>query len=291
MEAGQAADAQRSFEAAARADPKSAAAANYVGRALIAQGKWDDALPWMEKAVALEDTSAAYHLWLGRALGQKAAQANIISKGMLAPKVREQFERAVALDPELLDAREDLLSFYIRAPAIMGGGIDKAMVQAGEIKKRHALRGHSAFATIYASEKKPEKVEAEWLAAIRDLPAAPEPRYLLGLHYQGQKRWEDALRLFEEATPLEKDRSTSLYQIGRNAVLSGLHLDRGAEALQKFLAQPERKGEAPHAWAHYRLGQIRLKQGKKDVARQEFETTQRLDPKHPEVAKALKDLK
>ena len=92
-------------------------------------GDWDQGISACEKAVALAPSNSRYHMWLGRVYGEKADAANFLSAASLAGKVRNEFEAAVRLDPNNVDARSDLGEFYLEAPGIVGGGRDKAEAQ------------------------------------------------------------------------------------------------------------------------------------------------------------------
>ena len=63
----------------------------------------------------------------------------------LARKVKKQLETAVALNPDNLDARSDLLDYYLQAPPLVGGDAAKARAQAQEITKRNAEEGRKAW--------------------------------------------------------------------------------------------------------------------------------------------------
>lgn len=49
--------------------------------------------------------------------------------------MKSAWEKAVQLDPKTVDARESLIQYYLQAPAIAGGSVDKAIEMATEIKK------------------------------------------------------------------------------------------------------------------------------------------------------------
>src|SRR5262249_27349815 len=119
-----------------RDDPGDPRAAYYLGRALMAEDDLEAARPWFEKAAELDPGSSEKHQWLGRCLGFIAARGNLFRQTSIAPKIKRAFERAVELDPDNVEARLDLLEFYIQAPGIMGGSHEKARAQAGEIARR-----------------------------------------------------------------------------------------------------------------------------------------------------------
>ncbi len=60
---------------------------------------------------------------------------------------RAEFERAVQLDPTNVPARVDLAQYYTEAPAIMGGGLDKARQQAEQVAKYDLAKAHLILAS------------------------------------------------------------------------------------------------------------------------------------------------
>jgi hypothetical protein len=120
------------------------------GQTLYEQGKHDAAIEEFTAAVALEPSNSMAHLWLGRALGRRAEKANMLQAMLLVGKVRAEFEHAVALDPMNVEARSDLLEFYLEAPACFGGGLDKAEQQADAITKLDDAEGGRAHSLIAA---------------------------------------------------------------------------------------------------------------------------------------------
>src|ERR1700727_1771942 len=101
-------------------------AANFLlsGKDYFMLGDYKKATEFFEKAVALSPSNSDYELWVGRAWGRRAETSGWLTAGMHASKVRQCFERAVALDPHNHEAKNDLFSFYLDAPGFLGGGID-----------------------------------------------------------------------------------------------------------------------------------------------------------------------
>jgi Tfp pilus assembly protein PilF len=130
-----------------------------TGQTLLHQGNMDAAIAEFTAAVAAQPDSAIAHLWLGRALGRKIEKAGPLKAMRMVPDVRRAFERAVALDPNNVEARSDLLEFYLGAPRAFGGGIEKAQAQADAIATLDPAMGQRARALI--EEKiKPERGSA-----------------------------------------------------------------------------------------------------------------------------------
>src|SRR5262245_47112327 len=128
--------------------PTDAAAAFYLGRSYFNQEYYEEAVRWLERAVLLDGRNSDYHLWLGRAYGYLAQRVSFLWQCPLARKVRAHFEKAVKLNPDNLAARADLVEYYLKAPRILGGGKEKAEVQAHEISLRNLDEGLRAWDMI-----------------------------------------------------------------------------------------------------------------------------------------------
>src|SRR6266852_1831245 len=125
-----------------------------AGRAALDRRDSDQAIAQFEKTVAQQPNSAEAHYYLGVAYAQKAEAANMLSQMSLAKKAKDAWARAVELDPNSFNARLRLIEFYVSAPAMAGGGEDKAMELAEDAKKRDAFDGHRAYWRIYTIQKK-----------------------------------------------------------------------------------------------------------------------------------------
>lgn len=250
-------EAQQAFEALALKDPENADIQFYLGRLALQRDDPAKAVVYLEKAVALVPGDSRFHLRLGDAYGRSAQKAGLFSKMGLAAKCRAEYEKAVELDPKSLDARLSLLGFYQQAPAIAGGGLDKAHIQAEEIKKLDANRGRIAVAGLYVVEKKYDLAFAE----------------------------------FETALQLDPADYAALFQTGRLAAITGEKLDRGLATLRQCLAQTPPEGQPGHAAAHWRIGNILEKKGDQPGARAAYEAALKVDPKFPQAIESLQKLK
>jgi tetratricopeptide (TPR) repeat protein len=118
------------------------------GRAALDRRDPQTAVILLEKAVAQNRANAATHYLLGVAYGTLAEKADVFRRASLARHTRDEFERAVRIDPDNLDARFALVEFYSMAPRFLGGSRQKALQQAEEIRKRDPKAGESAFAFL-----------------------------------------------------------------------------------------------------------------------------------------------
>jgi len=283
-------EAKPAFEAVLKRDPRNAEAHYYLGRIAFASQAFDTAAERFQSAADITPNSSNYHMWIARAYAQKAIKASNIKRAFLAPTIKREYEKAVALDPRNLDAHFDLARFYVLAPGIMGGSTEKAKTQAEEVKKLDPLQGHQCYAMIYEELEQPELAMKEYAAALKEFPDDRRTAFMVGQFYQNRGKFDEAFEVFERRAKLQPPDAGALYQIGKTAILSGQRLDRGEECLRLYLkGQPT--GEEPSlAWAHYRLGMLLEKKGDRAGARTEYAETLRIQPDHPEAKKSLAKL-
>lgn len=287
FEARRYAEARTAFEAVAKSDANDARAAYYLGRIALVDGDAGKAQHWLERAVKLDGSNASYHHWLGRAYSREALRAGKFRQMKLAGRIRDEFKAAVALDPNDVEARSDLMQYYLVVPGVMGGSEDRAREQAAEIRKRNAFRGHLAEGAIAERKKDGAGAEREFTAATTAFPDSLQGSYVLASYYSRRNDWERAFAICDRLIS-QRDDAVAKYYFGRMASMSGQHLDRGAELLRQYLQRRPDDSDPSLASAHYRLGLIYEKQGKRDLAKQEFATTVQLDPKQTEAKEALK---
>ncbi len=290
FETGQYAEAKKFFQATAGDGAERVVGDYYLGRIAIATEDFDEAIRRLEQATAGAPSNSDYHLWLGRALGEKAFRASALKKPFLAGSIKDEFETAVELDPNSLDARTDLMRFYLMAPGILGGSIEKAKAQAAEVLKRDAARGHRLMARVHEEAKEFDQAEHEYLAAMQVTPGDKPTRYALGYFYQARENYDRAFETFEALVRADEAEWPAYYQIGRTGVLSGTNLDRAEQCLTIYIANVTASGNPTPAWAHYRLGMVYEKKGDKLRARRAYEAALQLQQDHKEAKAALKKL-
>ncbi|MGH8110187.1 MAG: tetratricopeptide repeat protein [Arenimonas sp.] len=279
-----------SADALTKAEPKNAEAWVLLARARLQANQADAAITAAEKAVKLAPNNSQSHFWLGNSYGSRIGQLGMFSQMSMAPKLRDAFEKTVALDPNNLDAREALLQFYLQAPAMIGGGKDKANLQVAEIAKRDPARGHLARAQVFMSEKNNAAALKSYEAAYAAKPSDKNIRMALGIGYQMTERWNDAFKHFRTWTTQDEKAGSAWYQIGRTSALSGLQLDEGIAALQKYLGMPHAANEPQNKNAYHRLGQLYAKLGKKAEAKAALQAALKLDPKFADAKTELAKL-
>ncbi len=251
-------------------EPAVAESYNLLCRAYLILDNWDASVSACEKAVKLEPGNSAYHLWLGRAYGEKAGHSSFITAAGLAGKVRSEFETAVRLDPRSVESRSDLADFYIEAPGIMGGGKDKAAAQAREIAKFEPSQAHLVTARIAEKKKEFGVAEAEYRTAIRLSGGSAGTWLSLAGFYHRTGRLPEMEAAIVHATDPRLNRPDVLMDAAQVLISAGRNLPGAAELLRRYLKSPAPVVDAPVFKAHYLLGTVLERQGDQEGALQQY---------------------
>ncbi|MFQ6032087.1 MAG: tetratricopeptide repeat protein, partial [Candidatus Zixiibacteriota bacterium] len=252
----------------------------------------DNSIKYGKKAVKLDDSQSDYHLWLGRAHGTQAQKGSKLKALFRARRAKKEFEKAVKLDSTNLEARFDLMQYYIAAPGIAGGDKKKAKKEAEIIEKMDPLLGAYAWARYWQKEKDLSKVESHLRKAVQlDTSSDYRATYWLGFVLQEQKKYPEAAQVFEKLYNQHPDQTGALYQIGRSYVFAKDSLEKAERCFKKYLQIEPKEGTPDWAAAHWRLGMVYDLQGKIDLAIAELEEALKLDPKNKTYKKTLRELK
>ena len=279
LQAGEADKALALLQSLPAADANGAEAHNLQCRVRYMLEQWDAAAKECEQAVRLDGENSNYHLWLGRALGEKADRASFLNAYSLAKQVRAEFEESVKLDPKNVKALSDLGEYYSRAPAVVGGGTDKAEGVAAQLDKVDPARAHELRGRIAEGRKDYETAEREYKAAVA---AGTHPAFqwvTLASFYQRRGRWSDmesAVRSDVSAAERDKHAGVALYDGA--SVLTSADRDTAlaAKMLEDYVASPAKAEEAPAFKALNRLAGLNEKLGDAADAKQERSEAQAL---------------
>src|SRR5579884_553299 len=195
-------------------------------QAALDRNDLQSAIDVLQKAVAATPDNAQAHYLLGVAYGKLALQSNLLRQATLAHRTRDEFQKAVDLDPDHVRARFCLVQYYTLAPNFMGGSIDVARQHAAEIAKRDPAWGHRAEAFIDGH----------------------------------LKDYTDAASELQQAVAADPSHMPTLFEVGHLAAVSGVDLQQGEKALEKYLSYKPGPGDPPHDQAMAYLEQIRQRE-------------------------------
>ncbi len=253
-----------------QANRQDAEAYHLLSRAYFMLQRWDDAISNGERATSLNPNESNYHMWLGRAYGEKADVSNFLTAIDLAKKVRQSFERAVQLDGGNVAARSDLAEFYVEAPGFLGGGKDKARAQAGVIMQSDPPSAHWILAIIAEKDKKYDVAEQEYKASLQASGMEAKRWLDIASFYKRRKRFDDMEQAIAKGVADPKGDKQVLYEAAELLNATGRNLPFAAQLLRRYISSGSPDPEAPFFQAHYLLGTILEKQGDHTGAAQEY---------------------
>ncbi|MDQ6830188.1 MAG: tetratricopeptide repeat protein [Gemmatimonadota bacterium] len=289
FEQGRYAEAKQILIAAQRTAP-TADGAYYLGRIAFAENDANAAVASLENAVKLEPKSSRAYGWLGRAYTLQLVSANKLRQLSLAGRVRGAFETAVALDPDNSEARYDLVRFFLTAPGLAGGSMDRARQHAAELAKHSPMYGHFAAAMIAEKDRDAARATSEWEAAAAAAPDSGAAYFNLASYYRRAKLWDEAWRTLDRYAARRPDDPELAYHVGSTGAQSGRQVERAERALRAYLARPWRPGTPTFSSAHLHLGELLERRGDRDGARREYQMALQLNPKNNQAKTALDHL-
>jgi tetratricopeptide (TPR) repeat protein len=287
LQEGRVDDAQNLLRATLAQSPADATAHQLLCRVFYAQDSADSAIHECELAVSYDPNglqASEHQLWLGRAYGLKARHAGPLAGFSLARKVHSSFERAVQLNPANAGALSDLGEYYIAAPSIVGGGIDKAQALATRMMPQFPAAAHRLLGRIAEANRDPVTAESEFkqtIASQRSPDAhgsAAEAWIDLAHFYQAHNRPDDALSAVKSA--LAADRTHGPVLVDAAGILTAAHRapDLAERCLRTYLASAGKSDAAPAFKVHLQLSRLLAARGDTADANKEVATAAALAP-------------
>jgi len=318
--------AQPLAEAAVKANPNDAEAAYLLSRIKMQRGDSDGALPLAERAATLQPKNVIYRTQVASVVGRQAQQASVFRQIGLGRRVKREAEAALAIDPNHLDALDIMMNFYLQAPSIIGGDKNQAKAILAKIKSLSPVDGLLADADQALEAKQPAKAGEFYRSAVNANPTHAGARRALANHLlvPEWRNLADAEMHARELVKLAPDRADSYatlafalaaqkkiadmdatiatatarvpenlypsYRAANGLLTAETELPRAEKFLRHYLTQEIEIGFPSHAAAHWRLGLVLEKQGRKADAVAELQQAVAADSKFEQARADLRRL-
>jgi tetratricopeptide (TPR) repeat protein len=259
-----------------------------------------------------------------------SASTGFLSRLSLARRFQAEAEATLQMDPRNVEVNTDLMQFYLEAPGMAGGDKAKASALADKVFKLDPAHGYVLKAQYAEHEHQPDEAaqfyqraaeaapndyeivataanfflnlenqkgfpQAEDLArrAEKLNPDRIETYNILSVLYVKQRRWPDLQTTLTESEHHVPDNLSPQYQAGKFILVTAAtdQFPLAEKSLRNYLTQPPEAGAPPLAAAHWRLGQILEKAGRRDEARKELQTAVQLEPNLKDAQQDLKRLR
>jgi len=259
-----------------------AEAHNLRCRVYLSEDLTDQAISECEAAVNAAPGNSSYHLFLGHAYGAKAERAGAFGGMGLAKKVHASFEKAVQLEPSNVHALSDLGEYYVEAPGIVGGGLDKAKKIAAQLQQYSPSRAHRLLAMIAEKTKDYATAESEY----KNAGSAPADLVALAGFYRKRGQTQAMLATINEAIAADKLHDGAIVDVASVLIHSQTSQKLAAQLLREYLASSAKSEETPAFAVHVRLGHLLAAEGNVAGAQQEFAAAHALARNYAPAIKA-----
>ena len=216
-------------------DDRDAAAYALLGKACFMDGQYKQAVAHLEAAVKENSLNSDYYDWLGRAYGRMAEESSLLSALGYARKTVHAFERAVELDPSNLEALSDVFEYYLQAPGMVGGGLDKAETVARRFASLNTAEGHWARARLAEKRKDFDAAEREYREAFAADPNEVGRALDLAAFLSSRGRYAESDGLFRTAQDNYPRSPKVLFARAASYVQSKRRLGEAEALLNRYL--------------------------------------------------------
>jgi tetratricopeptide (TPR) repeat protein len=128
------------------------------------------AIKLYEEAIKADPANAQLQTDYARALSVRINEVNFMAKGMIAGKMLKAYNTSVELNPDHIEGWIGLSRYYLNAPPIAGGSLEKATTYAHEVKKRLAWLGEVELGLITEKGGDKEAAATHFRAALEGNP-------------------------------------------------------------------------------------------------------------------------
>ena len=185
-----------------------------------ASAQRDAALAKLQACVKATPQIAACHYGVGAVTGVQVMTQGMMKAAFGIGQVRDEFAKALELDPLFFSARSGLVQFYLMAPGIAGGSVSKARDVAQGAVPRQPEYAKLLDAAILQYDDKPADAERllSGVQAGTDASLADELRgqwVSLGFGYLEAKQPAKARAVFERVTRDKADLVEGHYGLAR----------------------------------------------------------------------------
>jgi tetratricopeptide (TPR) repeat protein len=223
-----------------------------LGQCWYMLGDFKKATDALEKAAAMDTpgsmNASMIQTWLGRAWGRRAETSFALLAAGYATKSRQALEKAVLLNPGNTDALGDLCDFYIDAPGLVGGGLEKAAGLLPQFEKYDPVGAVLAQARIDEKKKQFADAEAHLRRAIEMGPGKVGLVLNLAQFLSRRGRYEESETVFRQAANVAPDSPRILYARAESYIGAKRNLDQARDLLKRYLAATNLTPDDPSRW-------------------------------------------
>jgi tetratricopeptide (TPR) repeat protein len=180
----------------------------------------------------------------------------------------------------------DLGEFYVEAPSLIGGGLDKAQALAARMQPHFPTESHRLLALIAEKKKDNALAETEFIHAV-DVGKTPDAYIDLGHFYQRHNQPEKMLDALQAAVAADHRKGPAI--VDAASILTDAHRspELAENLLRTYLSSSAKTDDAPAFKVHIQLGELLAQQGDPVGAHREYATALALASNYAPARKAV----
>jgi Tfp pilus assembly protein PilF len=151
----------------------------------------------------------------------------------------------VDLGPSNLEALSDLFEYYLQAPGIVGGGLDKAENIARRVSAIDESEHHWMLARLAEKRKDWAAAEREFRAALEVAPNQVGPTLDLAAFLSSRGRYAESEAAFRDAEARSPNSPRILFARASAYIQSKRKLDEAKALLEKYLESQTTPDDPP----------------------------------------------
>lgn len=250
--------------------PNDAEALNLRCRVYYEEELWDQAISDCQAAVALDPNNSNDHLWLGRAYGQKASHVSLVAAYKLARKVAAEFTLAVQLDPKNAAALSDLGEFDVSAPAVAGGGVNRAQAVLQQLQSVDPCAALELQGRMAEEKKDYAAAENDFRFAITKSSDPAQAWMDLASFYKRRGEISQMVAAAENGAALDKTHGPALVDAATDLAEANQQPPTAIRWLNDYLNSHAQSEDAPTFAVRAELAGLLEKQGDLQAAQQQL---------------------
>jgi tetratricopeptide (TPR) repeat protein len=251
--------------------------------------EFQHAVSSLERAVQLAPKNSDYQDWLGKAYGRRAEESMLFSAMSWARKTHRQFEIAVELDPQNMEAQRDLIRFEMNAPGAVGGGDDKAVKHIEALGNLDATQGDLARGEFFATKKRIPEADAVFRKILESGSDRAGVYFEVSDFYRDHSNADKMAEAVGKAEAISPDDRRLKFYKGVLLVVQKRNPGEAETLLKSYIATvPDNSDFPPHSAAREWLGKLYESLGRFSEAAEAYRQSLSLDPHNKQVEEELK---
>lgn len=239
----------------------------YLGWLHLGQGKTESAIEYIEQALKVAPNTAEELTLSGDIYCNHASRASMFKALKIAKTCLAQYEEAMRLEPENVEAVMTTMQFYFAAPSFAGGSTEKGTALLEKLK---TLSPEHATTYQVAELDKSEKTDAALSLAdelVKKGFNSATNQYMIAHFYRDKKQYDKALPLFASMNKFSetiKNRwfiRDSLLQQGEILMIDSRDIPQAIKLIEEYKQKNKNPGDPHYFWSTWSLAKAHKSAG------------------------------